>query len=69
MLAKILLDWIKDKIKTKEQKHKEATFTKKVEKIDGFLDLYSDPYKNYLKFLTFEDWPKTYFEIEKKEKM
>ena len=49
MLAKILLDWIKDKIKTKEQKHKEATFTKKVEKIDGFLDLYSDPYKNYLK--------------------
>ncbi|MDD4804072.1 MAG: methionyl-tRNA formyltransferase [Candidatus Pacebacteria bacterium] len=66
LLSEIILDWVKNKIESKEQKHDEATFTKKVEKIDGFLDLSSNSYKNYLKFLAFEEWPKTYFEIEKK---
>jgi methionyl-tRNA formyltransferase len=61
LLAEIIPDWIKGKIETKEQNHNEATFTKKVEKIDGLLDLQSDAYKNYLKYLAFEDWPRTYF--------
>jgi len=66
LLAGILPDWIKGKIKTEVQNDNEATFTKKVEKQDGFVDLSSDAYKNYLKILAFEEWPKTYFEIDKK---
>mgnify|MGYP001290716611 CR=1 FL=1 len=65
LLAKILPDWIKGKIQAVPQKHSEATFTKKVEKIDGFLDLSKDQFQNYLKFLAYSEWPKTYFEIEK----
>ncbi len=61
LLAKILPDWISGKITEKEQAHSEATFTKKVEKSDGLLDLESDGYKNYLKILAYEEWPGTYF--------
>ena len=68
MLVKILPDWIKGKIETKEQKHDEATFTKKVEKTDGFISLEDDSYKNYLKYLAYEDWPKTFFEVKKSDK-
>lgn len=69
LLAEIIPDWVKDKIETKEQNHNEVTFTKKVKKTDGLLDLSSDQYRNYLKFLAFEDWPKTYFEIKKADKI
>jgi methionyl-tRNA formyltransferase len=68
LLAETLSDWIKGKIKAKGQDDSKATFTKKVEKIDGFLDLSKDAYKNYLKILAFEEWPKTYFEVEKNDK-
>jgi methionyl-tRNA formyltransferase len=64
MLAHLLPLWIKGKIQPKEQNHAEATFTKKVEKTDGFIDLAGDAYKNYLKILAYEDWPGTYFEAE-----
>jgi len=65
LLAEILPDWIKGKIKTEAQNDSEATFTKKVKKQDGLLDLSNDAYKNYLKILAYEEWPKTYFEIDK----
>ncbi len=67
-LAKTLPDWIKGKIQSKEQKHNDATFTKKVEKVDGFISLENDSYKNYLKYLAYEDWPKTFFEVKKSDK-
>ena len=62
ILVKSLPDWIKGKIKTTPQNDDDATFTKMIEKVDGLLDLNSDSYKNYLKTLAFEEWPKTYFE-------
>lgn len=65
LLAEILPDWIKGKIKAKEQDHAQATFTKKVEKKDGLIDLAGDAYKNYLKILAYEEWPQAYFELEK----
>jgi methionyl-tRNA formyltransferase len=65
LLTEILPDWIKGKIKVKVQDDSEATFTKKTEKTDGFLDLSKDAFKNYLKILAFEEWPKTYFEVNK----
>ncbi len=61
LLAEILPDWISGKVTEKEQNHSEATFTKKVEKADGLLDLSADAYKNYLKILAYEEWPGTYF--------
>ena len=68
LLAEALPAWIKCKITPKIQNDNEATFTKKIEKQDGFLDLSDDARKNYLKILAFEEWPKTYFEIEKNGK-
>jgi len=68
LLADILPDWIQGKIQAKEQDHAKATFTKKVEKSDGLLDLSGDAYRNYLKILAYEDWPGTYFEVEKNGK-
>lgn len=67
IISEILPDWIKGKIQVQEQNHSEATFTKKVEKADGFIDIEnSDQFKNYLKILAYEEWPRTYFQIEKK---
>jgi methionyl-tRNA formyltransferase len=68
LLAEILSEWIKGKIKTRIQDDSIATFTKKIDKQDAFLDLSKDAYKNYLKILAFEEWPKTYFEINKNGK-
>jgi methionyl-tRNA formyltransferase len=68
LLAEMLPNWIKGKIKTRIQDDSQATLTKKIEKQNGFLDLEKEPYKNYLKILAFEEWPKTYFEVNKKDK-
>lgn len=68
--AKLFLDKLDDFITGKiipiEQDHASATLTKKVKKEDGLLDIVnSNPYQNYLKFLAYSDWPKTYFFAEK----
>lgn len=68
LLSEILSNWIKRKVKAKEQNDNEATFTKKVEKVDGFIDLSNNAYKNYLKYLAYEEWPGVFFEIEKNNK-
>jgi methionyl-tRNA formyltransferase len=68
LLSDTLSDWIKGKIKAKVQNDNIATFTKKVEKQDGKLDLSDDSFKNYLKILAYEGWPKTYFEVSKNQK-
>ncbi|MFA6445896.1 MAG: methionyl-tRNA formyltransferase [Candidatus Paceibacterota bacterium] len=68
LLTKILPDWNNEAIKPTEQKHSEATYTKKITKQDGLLDLTTDPYKNFLKIQAFYGWPGTYFFIEHKEK-
>lgn len=49
-IADILPDWMEGTVTTQEQKHDEATYTKKFEKADGEIKLTDDPYKNYLKF-------------------
>lgn len=68
ILAENLKNWINGKIIPKPQDDKLASFTKKVEKLDGKLDLNDNQYKNYLKYLAFNDWPKTYYEINKNDK-
>ncbi len=72
IITNILPDWIQGKINPKEQDHTEATITKKIEKSDGFLVLPDgyiwERYEDYLKYLAYEEWPGTYFEIEKEGK-
>ncbi len=60
-LAEIMNDWIEGKIKSKEQNHEEATFSKKFKKEDGLIDIKDGEYQNYLKFCAFDVWPRTYY--------
>lgn len=68
LLSEILPSWIKGKIEPKVQDDSKATFTKKVEKEDGLIDLSGDARKNYLKYLAYYRWPETFFEIQKADK-
>lgn len=66
LLADNLEAWINKKIKATEQDHLQATFTKKVEKNDGLLDLeFGKPFDNYLKTKAYYPWPGTFFFIQK----
>lgn len=44
-----------------EQDHSKATYTKKISKEDGLIDLAADGYRNYLKFKAYKGWPGSYF--------
>ena len=61
VLARVLPQWLKGEITPQEQNHNEATFTKKVTKEDGLIDLNDDPYQNLLKIRAYEGWPGTFF--------
>jgi methionyl-tRNA formyltransferase len=61
LLSKIILNWVSGKAKEIEQDHTKATFTKKISKEDGLIDLTEDARKNYLKFHAHKDWPTSYF--------
>ena len=54
------------KLVPEPQDHAKATYTKKVTKEDGLLDLSTDGYQNYLKYCAFDEWPGTFFFVEKK---
>src|SRR3989338_3818996 len=62
MLVDVIPKWIKGEIKAKEQDHSQATFTKKINKEDGLVDLEKDnPEIIYKKFLAFQSWPGVYY--------
>jgi methionyl-tRNA formyltransferase len=61
LLAKILPDWISGRIAEREQNHSSATYTKKITKEDGLLDLNGDSYQNFRKIQAFHEWPRAYF--------
>ena len=67
LLINTLPEWINDKIKTKEQNHNQATFTKKIKKEDGLINLNDYPEKNMKKILAFTPWPGAYFFIKKSD--
>lgn len=50
------------------QDHDAATFTQKIQKEDGSIDLTQDPYQNYLTFCAYHPWPGTFFFAEKNGK-
>lgn len=68
LLAEIIPGWIEGTIEARPQDHSKATYTKKIEKEDGLIDLTDDPYQNFLKIRAYDPWPGTYFFFEKKSK-
>lgn len=68
LLANVMPKWLARKITPQEQEHDKATFTKKIVKEDGELDLSLDPYQNFLKIQAFEPWPGTFFFTERHSK-
>ena len=66
LLADIIPDWTSRKIKAVPQDHSQATYTKKIEKTDGLIDLTDKPEKNYRKILAYTPWPSAYFFVENK---
>ena len=66
MLVDVIPKWINGEIKAQEQDHNQATFTKKITKEDGFVDLEKDsPETIYRKFLAFQPWPGIYYFTQK----
>ena len=66
MLVDTIPKWINGEIKAKEQDHGRATFTKKIEKEDGLMNLEKDsPEIIYRKFLAFQPWPGIYYFAKK----
>ena len=65
LLASILPDWASGKIKEVAQDHQSASYTKKISKDDGLIDILDDPYTNFRKTQAYHLWPQTYFLIDK----
>lgn len=65
LLANTIPQWLAGEIKPREQDHEHATYTKKITKADGELDLSDDPYTNLLKIRAFDGWPGTFFFAER----
>jgi len=69
LLVDTIPKWISREIKAVEQDHSRATFTKKINKEDGLVDLEKDSPENiYRKFLAFQPWPGIYYFTEKNGK-
>lgn len=61
LLARIIPEWIAGAITPREQNHDEATYTKKITKGSGHIDLADDPARMYRKIRAFDIWPRAYF--------
>lgn len=61
LLAETIPLWLAGKITPEEQNHEKATFSQKITKEDGKINLADDPYQNLLKIRAYDGWPGTYF--------
>lgn len=61
LLVSLLPSWIEGKITPRDQDHSLATYTKKIKKEDGLIDIAGDHYQNYLKYKAYKGWPSVYF--------
>jgi len=61
ILKEVIPKWVTGEIKAKKQNHDKATFTKKIRKEDGLIDLEDSPERNYKKIQSFDVWPRAYF--------
>ena len=60
LLADIIPEWLNG-LKAFPQDHARATFTKKITKEDGLIDLGGDPLQNYKKIKAYDEWPGAYY--------
>lgn len=68
LLSKILPDWLEGKITPTDQNHDQATFTKKITKEDGKINLRDDANLNYRRYRAFQPWPGVYTTVTHREK-
>ena len=68
MLADLIPDWILGKLPEIEQDHNKATLCKKIEKIDGEINLNDTADINLRKIRAYHIWPTAYFFIDHNEK-
>jgi len=67
LLAEIIPEWLRAPT-SHPQDHSRATFTKKITKEDGLIDLADDPLANYKKIRAYDEWPGAYFFVERNGK-
>lgn len=65
LLAQVLPQWVAGEIDAHEQNHDIATYSEKIEKEDGFLNLDDDAHLNLRKMRAYEGWPGTYAFFER----
>ncbi len=65
LIAEILPSLLDSSAKPIEQDHSAATYTEKISKEDGLIDLSSDGYKNFLRYNAYKNWPGVYFFVER----
>ena len=61
LLVKILPDWLAGKLTPQAQNHGQATYTKKINKSDGEINLADEPVKNFAKIRAYTPTPGAYF--------
>lgn len=61
ILTHVIPEWLNGNIDAQEQDHALATFSKKISKEDGLINLDDDPYQNLLKIRAYDIWPRAYF--------
>lgn len=61
LLIKTIPQWVAGSIIPKDQNHNEATYTKKITKGSGLINLSDDPMRMYRKIQAFDIWPRAYF--------
>ncbi len=67
LLGDIIPEWMNG-LKAFPQDHARATFTKKISKEDGLIDVSGDALMNYKKIRAYDEWPGAYFFIERSGK-
>ncbi len=61
LLVKTIPDWIAGNITRRAQDHEQASYSKKMTKGSGQIDLSDDPTRMYRKIRAFDIWPRAYF--------
>lgn len=67
MIARLLPSIVDGTAKATEQDHARATYTKKISKGDGLVDLSADGYQNWLQFNAYKGWPGSFFFVPGKD--
>jgi methionyl-tRNA formyltransferase len=68
LLAEVLPAWVLGEMEAHPQDHSRATFTKKIVKEDGYIDLHGDPILNMKKVRALDAWPGAFTFIKKGDK-